>query len=157
MTQKGLLWGHYSWLLMHWLSINLKKEHEKSDLKHIKNIIYNIFYTLPCHTCRTHAKQYTKNNPFNKIKSQKELVIYLYNFHNIVNKRTNKKQFNITDIAKYKNLDYTTILTGWIEYYNDISQMNISDFMLKKNIYNLKQYTINYLRDNIHKFNSDNN
>ncbi len=78
------------WFTMHLIAFNANNLNEK---KQCMNIIKLICNSLPCQTCRGHAKEYIKNNPMEehvKNNDPLSLFIWTWTFHNTVNNRLGK-------------------------------------------------------------------
>jgi hypothetical protein len=83
------LWGKTTWLLLHMICLD-----EKCKKKTF--LISTVLNSLPCSICRKHAKEYTTENPI------KPTHLYLFSFHNDVNKRLQKKKCSCPNKAKNK-------------------------------------------------------
>lgn len=131
--KESLLWGRYTWYLFHILIEKIKEEHVNSEIKNIQNIIYLIVSILPCPVCREHGIKYLnfskKANKFGNINNKAELKTFIFNFHNIVNKNTNKKQYNISILDQYKNVNLEFVISYWDKYFKlyKIDQYNIKE------------------------------
>jgi hypothetical protein len=88
------IFGPAMWKLLHNISFN-KLYNE--DTKMI--LIYEIIDNFPCITCKKHAKEYMdKNDSYN------DVSVWLWEFHNFVNKKLNKDIFSWEEcIKKYNN------------------------------------------------------
>lgn len=78
------------WFTMHLIAFNANSLNEK---KQCMNTIKLICNSLPCQTCRSHAKEYIKNNPMEehvKNSDPLSLFIWTWTFHNTVNNRLGK-------------------------------------------------------------------
>ena len=83
-------WGNACWYLFHTLAEKLKPEYEKDIPIIIRNIL-SICKNLPCPVCSSHAKRHIMNIKINNINTKTELKLFLFNFHNNVNKQLGKK------------------------------------------------------------------
>ena len=84
---KKQVWGNAIWYLFHTIAYKLKPEFS-SEVPIIFNHIKSICNNLPCPTCQSHATMVLShvNVPL-IISSNENLINFLHEFHNIVNKR----------------------------------------------------------------------
>ena len=54
--EKHLLWGTFTWILFHWMSVQIKERYFVEERDNLVNIIKEICENLPCPSCRDHAK-----------------------------------------------------------------------------------------------------
>ena len=129
--KESLIWARYTWCLFHMLAEKIKDDYVVSEIIKIQEIIYIIVSMLPCPECRSHGIKYLNNERnskrFGNIVNKEGLKIFLYEFHNIVNKKTGKKTFNKDILNQYKNINLLFILNNWDKYFR---------------LYNTDQYTI---------------
>lgn len=105
-------WGKACWYVFHTLAYRLlpTKEHLVYNLLvHIRNVACN----LPCPDCSNHASNMFNRLIPNSVTNREQLINMLFEMHNKVNMRTNKKIFtksehdelytkaNIVMIVKY--------------------------------------------------------
>lgn len=83
-------WGSVTWTLFHTLAEKLK-ENNQEHIPLLFGQINNICKNLPCPTCREHAIHSLNTCNKNKINSRENLIRFLWEFHNIVNKRKDIK------------------------------------------------------------------
>lgn len=114
-------WGQPIWFFFHTLAEKITNDGYSLLKNDICNIISSICNCLPCPDCTKHAKQYTKYTLNPKILNTKEkLQMYLFKFHNDVNKRLHKSEFK--DYDKYKSANMRLIyqyFKGTYFKYND--------------------------------------
>lgn len=144
----NLLWGTYTWQLFHWMGENVQESFFNQKKGNILGIVNSILSTLPCPTCREHAKQYVKARPLNKIKNLLEFRQYLFNFHNVVNARLRRKPPNPDILEKYKTLNMNQVVNLWNVHFKDPIGMNTKDFWLKQRIASAKHQVLSFLRQN---------
>lgn len=75
-------WTQSTWQLLHMYA------YLNQDKKSIINLFHSLSNALPCKKCSNHMQQYLKRFP---IDSSTNLFKWTVDFHNEVNKRTNKK------------------------------------------------------------------
>jgi hypothetical protein len=101
------------WILLHDMSIRANTMAEK---KHLARILTNLTFTFPCLKCREHMKAYVKSHPLEPVVNSKlfkddngvdiSFFVYLWRFHNAVNKRLGKAEVKFEDaFAFYRNLE----------------------------------------------------
>lgn len=96
-------WGTPTWLFFHIYVEKISPEYYNSNHKKCINIIKLICNNLPCPYCREDAVKYiTKTNPIDNMITRDLLRVYLFNFHNWVNKKLNKPIFLSEKLEKYK-------------------------------------------------------
>ena len=84
-------WGNNIWGLLHIISANLNDVLTESQKLNFKAFIVCISFLLPCSECRIHAKQYLSGNLLDKyLNTRYNTYLYIWEFHNNVNKRLNK-------------------------------------------------------------------
>ena len=97
-------WGKYTWILFHIIVEKIDPlSFNKISFK-IINWIKKICLNLPCPYCSEHATTLlNKYKNYNKILNKEDLKRFIYEFHNIVNKKVGKKIQDIDVLEKYKN------------------------------------------------------
>ena len=150
---KKKVWGPIIWNLLHCITIKIKDEYFNSEKKELFNIIYKICTYLPCPICANSATFLLKKNKISSLKTKKELINFIYNLHNEVNKKT-KKQYvskNILDIYEKKNFRNTLNDYYFLSLNTKYNQNLMYIVHTKKSF--LNKYS-NYFKKNIHKFNN---
>ncbi len=132
-----------TWLLLHSLASKIKEEKLIENKEKINNLIEDICKNLQCPVCVEHSTNYLNGNKIT-LDSKNELINYLYIFHNIINKITNKKIISIDIISNYENVKILNILENYIN-------KNINPDLLEHNkvYYELE----NKIKENIDWFN----
>ena len=96
-------WGTPTWLFFHIYVEKISPEYYNTNHKKCISIIKKICYNLPCPFCREDAVKYiTRTNPIDNMITRDLLRVYLFNFHNWVNKKLNKPIFLSEKLEKYK-------------------------------------------------------
>ena len=85
-------WGNATWFMMHTLAFKLKKEYE-NEIQPLFSFFHRICCNLPCPSCSDHARTNLSKLRKDRIKTKEDLVHVLWEFHNMVNKQTKKKDF----------------------------------------------------------------
>ena len=88
-TEYVELWGPCCWKLLHSIAWSFPEHPTDDDKTHVISFIDNLSKVLPCFHCRQHFQDYIKNNTV-RCTTQKDIATWVWEFHNVVNKRTNK-------------------------------------------------------------------
>jgi hypothetical protein len=102
------------WVLFHTISVKINDLSSSNITKIIENVILPICLNHMCEICKHHSSIYfEKNNYWKDVKSKKDLIRKLYDFHNEVNERLEKtNKFDFENIEKYKELKMNVIING---------------------------------------------
>ena len=88
-------WGPAMWRFMHTFAYQLD---EPTAMPHFSEIIQMLVRAMPCHMCRTHALDYIKRyRPPSS--TREEAVLYVHRFHNAVNRRLHKPEYDLRRCA----------------------------------------------------------
>ena len=109
-------WGIPTWYFFHTFAEKITENHFIKKREECLNLLKEICFNLPCPYCRDHAKQYLKNNNFDNIRTKEQLKIFLFHFHNKVNKRKKNKEFGIEILEQYKKIN---IINAWKYFKNE--------------------------------------
>jgi hypothetical protein len=87
------IWGPPMWHSLHALSFNYPVKPTKEDKVNYYNYFQSLQFVLPCKYCRDNLKDNYKKLKLNKsvFKSRDSLSKFVYNLHEMVNKRLGKK------------------------------------------------------------------
>ena len=96
-------WGPIYWDWLHNLAICYPQYPSDNDSHFYYLKIKNFIETLPCKICKTHAVQYILQN-YIDLSSNKNFQYWVWNFHNHVNRITDKRFFTIEEY----NIKYRT-------------------------------------------------
>jgi hypothetical protein len=114
-------WGNISWILMHSLAQKVIENKFVNCKQILIKIIFDICNNLPCPDCREHANKLLKSSNINKISNKKELISFLCEFHNIVNKKLKKPTKNIEEVEKqYSTAKLNMIIITFFRVYNSV-------------------------------------
>lgn len=107
------VWGRATWNFMHHMVNGLKEE--RTDLiQPILNIIRNICRNLPCPGCSDHATVLLNRLNLNSIKTKRDLVRCMYEFHNKVNVRIKKREITLEEHdIHYQNVHIQRTFIEW--------------------------------------------
>lgn len=147
-------WGNVCWFLFHGMATKVKEEHFDSIKNDIWQYINDICSNLPCPECRKHATELmSKTNKNIILNSKRNLERFLFDFHNIVNKRNNSRIMTIEEYdALYNKINLIVVINKFILIFfsNSNNSKLMIDAMHRQFIYSnfMKWITIN-----IYKFN----
>jgi len=98
-------WGESTWIFLHTLSVKIHPHHYNIVKNDLFRMIKLLGASLPCPDCASHAVKYMAHVrvPPNK----DSLILFLIIFHNSVNARQRKPQFNPADVIKYNTVNIT--------------------------------------------------
>ena len=137
------VWGPITWKLLHTMVLKINDNITYSQLFELKNIILRILNNLPCPYCTSHAISYVTNSNFKLIQNIKDLRVYMFNFHNNVNKRLNKPLITYEEHVQLYNDNIYNVVLNFINIYsnnkNGITMM-LYNFHRKHMIKDLKEY-----------------
>jgi hypothetical protein len=114
---KEMLWGEPTWFLFHTLAEKTKDNYFPTIKNELFSFIKKICNNLPCPECAQHASRYVNGVNFDAINTKKQLVVFLFNFHNEVNRRKDYEAFEFTDIDKYKNAITINIVKNFFYHF----------------------------------------
>ena len=96
------IWGPHSWYFLHIVSFHYPINPSKQDKINYKKFYDSIQNILPCKKCNLHYSQLLKKFPI-QLNSRLDLIKWLINIHNEVNKSINKKILSFNDIENIYN------------------------------------------------------
>lgn len=87
------VWGPPAWFFLHTISFNYPVNPTEEQKKQYKEFILSLQYVLPCRYCRENLKENLKLMPLtnDKLESRCTFSRYIYDLHELVNKRLGKK------------------------------------------------------------------
>ena len=139
-------WSIPTWYLLHGIAEKIKEDYYNEHKEDIIKILKDICYNLPCPYCRKNAIQYLKKQNFKLLKTKHQFKIFIYNFHNNVNKKLNKKIFDENILKKYEKIN---LLNVWLLFDKNFNSNYLSshDFnRWRRSMTN--SYVKKYLRKN---------
>ena len=98
-------WSHPTWHLFHSFSVCIEEDFYKKNRDECLGIISLICDHLPCPFCQQDASNYVKDILKKKLNNKEDFKRYLFDFHNVVNRKTNKHNADISIIKRYKNIN----------------------------------------------------
>ncbi len=131
-------WSVPTWVLFHGLAEKIDEDFYKANNEKVFNIVKIICQNLPCPYCRENSSKYLKKIKIKNIKTKEEFKNFLFTFHNHVNKKLKKKEFELSILNKYKLINMLKAYT-WFDQ-NFYGSYSISrDFnKWRRNLVNIK-------------------
>ena len=90
---ESYIWGPTAWHFLHTMSYMSPEKISKAYF----NTLYSLKYILPCRVCRNHYSKNYKKFPC-KARTRNDLVLWLINFHNLVNKMLDKPELSVDQV-----------------------------------------------------------
>jgi hypothetical protein len=98
-------------------------------------IVKSICSTLPCPDCSKDATQVLNNTNFNNIRTKEDFKLFIFNFHNSVNKKLNKPNYDFSNLEKYNALNMNALYNNLrIIYSTRIQNPHLMGFALNKKV-----------------------
>lgn len=97
------IWGPHAWTFLHFITLSYPKNPTETDKYNMNTFLKSLEHVLPCDVCKIHYKENTEEiHPLtNQVLSSKEnLVKWLIDVHNTVNKRNGKKILEYSDVIR---------------------------------------------------------
>ena len=95
---KPELWGPNGWKFMHYISFGYPDNPTDKDKTLYKNFYYSLQDVLPCDKCANNYKKNLIDYPIdNHLGNRDELIKWVIDIHNMVNKELDKSQLNYDD------------------------------------------------------------
>jgi len=147
---KKMKWGEPTWFFLHTMAQKIKPEYFQQVRQGLLYQINSICRNLPCPDCAGHAAQHLDKSNFNRIQSKEELITFLYNFHNVVNKKKGFQIFPKEDLYdKYSKANTINIINNFLFHYSDKSKsirMISNDMFRTRVVSDLKVWMNNNLQ-----------
>lgn len=99
---KPEIWGPMTWTLLHSITLEYPENPTEEDKENIKNFINCFGKVLPCEKCRINFKTHIEELPLsdNILNSRKNLIKWMIDIHNLVNKMNGKKELTYQEALK---------------------------------------------------------
>lgn len=136
-------WGPCTWYLFHTLAEKIKSEHFIELKNEILSNIIKICSNLPCPECAGHASNKLKSLNLNSIQTKNDLKNVLLSFHNDVNTRLNKRQWNETQLNDKYVLANTSQV---VKYFTQIWNKPNSNPRLLSHNYHKKRVVLDFMK-----------
>ena len=145
------IWGKNTWIFFHTIAEKINPQYFDSEIKILLDMIKNICNNLPCPECSNDATSTLNKCNFDNIKTKDDFKLFVFYFHNNINKKLKKPLFKEEDLEKYKNCNLNTLLKNMYIIYN---QPDKNSHMMANNFHktNMIKSIIKYFNSNIYKF-----
>ena len=111
------VWGPVTWKFLHTITAKLRPEYFKEQRTNIITLIKNVCETLPCPECRMHAMDNIKRARLDLITTKEDLVKFVFEFHNLVNRQTKKAEYSKDILETYNNLNLVDVVNEFASAY----------------------------------------
>lgn len=102
------IWGPGFWIILHSISINYPDKPTYIDKQQHLLFFQSLKQVLPCQKCRTHYTEYLNKNPISPYLDNKDnLILWVLNCHNNVNKINSKKLYSLDEMKQFYNNVYS--------------------------------------------------
>ena len=100
------VWGPSAWTFLHTITYNYPENPTNEDKSNYLNFFDSLKHVLPCKKCQAHYKENLKKYDINNsLNSRQDLVEWLIDLHNDVNRDTGKSVWTYSDVYnKYNHL-----------------------------------------------------
>jgi hypothetical protein len=101
------IWGPKGWFFLHSITLNYPDNPTTNDKQNYKMFFESLKNVLPCEFCSKHFKENFDKHPLNDeiLNTKKNLVNWLIEMHNEVNRLDNKKIYKYREVIDlYKNI-----------------------------------------------------
>ena len=113
------IWGNNIWYLFHGIARKINEKKFKENKEDIIFIFKNICNTLPCPECSKDAIIALNKVNFNLINNKDDFELLIFNFHNSVNKKLKKPEFEFKDLYnKYNNINIDALYNNFYIIYS---------------------------------------
>jgi hypothetical protein len=97
-------WGEPTWYFFHTFIEKITDDFYYKNSKKCIEIYKIICNNLPCPICKEHANNYIKRHKIDNMTTRVLMKMFLFNFHNDVNKRLKKAEISITILEQYQRI-----------------------------------------------------
>tara|TARA_B100000787_G_scaffold119711_1_gene89852 strand:+ start:127 stop:549 length:423 start_codon:yes stop_codon:yes gene_type:complete len=106
------VWGPSAWTFLHTITYNYPENPSDNDKKNYHNFFDSLQHVLPCDKCKGHYKQnIQKYDLNNSLDNREDLVKWLIDLHNDVNRDNGKKVWSYSEVYnKYDNLHNSNLV-----------------------------------------------
>ena len=111
------VWGYALWLFLHTTAEKIKEEEFDKHKDFFIGIISNLCSLLPCPSCEKDAIQYMKGFPSTHIKTRDDFKMYIFHFHNHVNRKIGKPLFKVDELKIYETFSYSDVIVFFKRYF----------------------------------------
>ena len=126
------MWGPSTWIMFHTFAEKIRDDiyllHKEECYKFILEICKNLL----CSICVSHSINYL-NNIKSPLNTKHSFKIFLFDFHNHINKSLGKKIYDINRLKMYENANYESVFNYYIENVRLNNETEIKSFLKKHN------------------------
>ena len=115
--EKKMMWGRATWIFLHTMAEKINPDFYKRNRYMILDMVKKICYNLPCPYCASHATQFMNTVKPDSVPNKREFRAMLYVFHNSVNKRTGKPQYDHRYLIEHRRRNMGIVLQNFITFY----------------------------------------
>ena len=95
------VWGPILWTSMHIVTMGYSPVPTEQEKQGAINYFESLAYMIPCPICRIHYKEHLKKHPVKEaVSSRNDLIMWVFNVHNEVNKQLEKPVITIEQFIK---------------------------------------------------------
>jgi hypothetical protein len=92
-------WGASGWKFLHSITFQYPMKPTVDDKAQYKEFFNSLKYTLPCQKCAYHYAKHIRKYPIDSaLNSKDDLVKWLINIHNEVNKSLGKREYSYHEV-----------------------------------------------------------
>lgn len=116
------VWGPGAWLFLHSITMTYPENPGELEKQFYKNFFKNLGNVLPCPNCKEHYNGHLKEHPIDQnLGSRRQLVEWLINMHNNVNKTLNKPTFTYDQVMQlyYKKYYQQDHVDDWFKKHTE--------------------------------------
>lgn len=125
------IWGPHFWQTFHLSTIGYPENPTNAHIFSYKQFYKSFMEILPCEKCSQSAIEIiTTSNLEEGLKSRKNLILWGYNFHDLVNKKLGKKSPKFEDFKNKMSQKKSTISARGTIFENMFSFNNIALFII---------------------------
>ncbi len=125
------LWGPHLWKFMHLFTLSYPNEPTEDEKDTAYNFFTSIQTVLPCEKCRYNFKNHLETLTEEVLDSNENLVKWLFDIHNEVNKSTGKPIFSFDDFIAMYTTNSASIL--------NVTNIEKKEEKIENNNYNMKK------------------
>lgn len=149
----GAEWGKYTWIFFHCLAEKIKPDLFMKIKYKLIEWIKMICYILPCPYCSEHATQLLERYKYyNKITTKDDFKNFLFTFHNMVNKKIDKKIPDISILKQYESYNFRTATADWYNNFT-VNQIDVKLSFDKTKRNQTRNHVLNQITEWINYFN----
>jgi len=101
------VWGKHAWIFLHSITMAYPDCPTDIDKTNFKSFFIMLSNVLPCYKCKINYTKHMNELPLTNhvLNSKENLIKWLIDFHNLVNRDTGKKQLTYNEVNEiYSNL-----------------------------------------------------